>query len=102
MMNYTNPYERWNMCCSNYGMDFTQEGLNKALCLIKDAVQGERNDELEYEYLICLAPTREEKEIITSIRREIIENGIKKYINAILGKQLKAQMENNLRNQNPI
>lgn len=70
MMNYTNPYERWNMCCSNYGMDFTQEALNKALCLIKDAVQGERNDELEYEYLICLAPTKEEKEIITSIRND--------------------------------
>ncbi|WP_242850636.1 ferritin-like domain-containing protein [Clostridium lundense] len=69
-MNYTRPYEGWNMCCSNYGTDFTQEGLNKALCLIKDAVQGEKNDELEYDYLICLAPTKEEKEIIKSIRND--------------------------------
>ncbi|KAJ51857.1 rubrerythrin [Clostridium tetanomorphum] len=63
---YMNPY----MGCSNYGMDFTQEALNKSLCLIKEAVQDERNDELLYDYLICAAPTKEEKEIITSIRND--------------------------------
>jgi rubrerythrin len=33
-----------------------------------NAVQGEREDELFYDYLIRLAPTREEKQIIASIR----------------------------------
>ncbi|MFC5652005.1 ferritin-like domain-containing protein [Paenibacillus solisilvae] len=33
-----------------------------------EAVQGEREDELFYQYLISFAPTQEEKEIIASIR----------------------------------
>jgi rubrerythrin len=41
-----------------------QESLND----IKKAVQGEREDELFYDYLISVAPTREEREIIASIR----------------------------------
>ncbi|QEK13335.1 ferritin-like domain-containing protein [Crassaminicella thermophila] len=44
--------------------------LQKALSLIKEAVQGEKNDELFYDYLIHIAPTEEEKEIITSIRND--------------------------------
>ncbi len=54
--------------CSNYGMDFTQQAFNKALSLIKEAVQDERADELFYDHLISVAPTQEEKDIITSIR----------------------------------
>lgn len=42
--------------------------LEEALEGIREAVQGERQDELFYDYLISVAPTREEKEIITSIR----------------------------------
>lgn len=42
--------------------------LQKALEGVKKAVQGEREDELFYDYLISVAPTREEKEIIISIR----------------------------------
>ncbi|MGV2643583.1 ferritin-like domain-containing protein, partial [Clostridium perfringens] len=42
--------------------------LQEALNDIKKAVQGEREDELFYDYLISVAPTREEKEIIASIR----------------------------------
>ncbi|WP_343768605.1 ferritin-like domain-containing protein [Clostridium malenominatum] len=49
-------------------MDFTRKDLQRSLALIKEAVQDERNDELTYDYLIKLAPTREDKEIITSIR----------------------------------
>ncbi|AJE10319.1 ferritin-like domain-containing protein [Clostridium botulinum] len=56
------------MCCSFYGMDFTKYDFNKALELVKDAVQGEREDELLYDYLISKAPNNEEKEIIGSIR----------------------------------
>lgn len=65
MYNYNNiPYT----CCSNYGMDFTKEAFNKALVLMNEAIQDERNDELKYEYLIRVAPTHEERTIITSIR----------------------------------
>ncbi|WP_423237132.1 ferritin-like domain-containing protein [Clostridium vincentii] len=40
----------------------------QALKEVKQAVQGEREDELFYDYLISEAPTSEEKEIIGSIR----------------------------------
>lgn len=68
MYNYSNPYMPSYMNCSTYGMDFTQEAFNKALDLMEEAVQDERADELLYDYLISLAPTQEEKNIITSIR----------------------------------
>jgi rubrerythrin len=58
------------MKCSNYGMDFTQEAFDKALDLIEEAVQDERADELRYDYLISVAPTQEEKDIIASIRND--------------------------------
>lgn len=57
-----------DMCCSDYGMDFSQEAFNTALNLIEEAVQGERADELLYDYLISIAPSQEEKDIIISIR----------------------------------
>jgi rubrerythrin len=42
--------------------------LEKSLEGIKAAVQGEREDELFYDYLISVAPTEDEKKIIASIR----------------------------------
>lgn len=42
--------------------------LEKSLQGIKLAVQGEREDELFYDYLISVAPTDDEKKIIASIR----------------------------------
>lgn len=42
--------------------------LPEALKLISDAVAGEREDRLFYEYLISTAPTEEDKEIIRGIR----------------------------------
>lgn len=60
---YINP-----MSSSSYGTDFTQEAFEKALNLMREAVQDERNDELLYDYLIGVAPTGEEKSVITSIR----------------------------------
>jgi len=68
LYNYNKPYMSSNMKCSNYGMDFTQEAFNTALNLIKEAVQGEKEDELEYDYFINIAPSQEEKDIIASIR----------------------------------
>lgn len=46
------------------------KSLQDALALVKQAVQGEREDELFYSYLISLAPTQEEKDIITDIRND--------------------------------
>ena len=42
--------------------------LQEALEAVKKAVQGEKEDELFYDYLISVAPTSDEKEIIGSIR----------------------------------
>ncbi len=42
--------------------------LEKSLEGIKAAVQGEKEDELFYDYLISIAPTEDEKKIIASIR----------------------------------
>lgn len=54
---YGNPYMMYDMNL-----------LEKSLEGIKAAVQGEREDELFYDYLISVAPTEEEKKIIASIR----------------------------------
>lgn len=45
-----------------------QACLQAALKLVAESVQGEREDELFYDYLISVAPGAEEKEIIASIR----------------------------------
>lgn len=44
------------------------KSLQEALRLVKDAIQDEREDELFYDYLISVAPTKEEKNIIQTIR----------------------------------
>ncbi|MGE5328213.1 MAG: ferritin-like domain-containing protein [Deltaproteobacteria bacterium] len=44
------------------------ENLQAAIKLIKDAILGEREDELFYDYLISEAPSEEDKKIIQSIR----------------------------------
>ncbi|RAV10808.1 ferritin-like domain-containing protein [Paenibacillus contaminans] len=46
----------------------TYKSQQDALALIERAVQGEREDELFYDYLISVAPGQEEKAIIASIR----------------------------------
>ncbi len=42
--------------------------LEDALKLIRESVGSEREDELFYDYLISVAPTQDEKDIIASIR----------------------------------
>lgn len=44
--------------------------IQDALELMKNAVQGERNDELFYDHLIKLAPNQEQAEVIGSIRND--------------------------------
>jgi rubrerythrin len=46
------------------------KSFQDALNLIKQSAQGEREDELFYDYLISVAPSQEEKEIIASIRND--------------------------------
>ena len=47
---------------------FNDNGFEGVFQNMKTAVQGERKDEMFYDYLISQAPTSEEKEIISSIR----------------------------------
>ncbi|MFC5699976.1 ferritin-like domain-containing protein [Cohnella faecalis] len=44
--------------------------LQTAIQLIAEAVGGEREDELFYQYLISIAPAKDEKEIIASIQAD--------------------------------
>jgi rubrerythrin len=59
-MSYMNPQQQQT--------SGQQQALQLSLQLIKEAVAGEREDQLFYEYLISVAPTNEEKLIIASIR----------------------------------
>lgn len=44
------------------------QNLQQSLALVKEAVQGERNDELFYDQLIKIAPSKEQADIIAAIR----------------------------------
>lgn len=71
---YYPPY-----CMQSYGyrtnsMEKTYKTLDEAMSLVKMAIQGEREDEHFYNYLISAAPTQEEKDIITSIRNDEIKH----------------------------
>ncbi|AJA48453.1 rubrerythrin [Clostridium pasteurianum DSM 525 = ATCC 6013] len=69
--------------------------LPGAINLIKEAVSGEREDELFYDYLINTAPTQEAKSIITSIRNdEIKHNGMFRKIYTELTGQVLTPDEN--------
>ncbi|WP_138206972.1 ferritin family protein [Haloimpatiens lingqiaonensis] len=56
------------------GMMYDMSLLNTSLELIKQAVQDEKEDAEFYEYLIKKAPTKEEKEIIESIRNDELKH----------------------------
>lgn len=61
----------FNLPCSGFRMaemNKQYKTMEEALTLVKQAVQGEREDELFYDYLLSIAPTQEEKNIIASIR----------------------------------
>lgn len=64
---YNNPYYYGGMACDMIA-------LNRSLELIKEAIQGEKSDAEFYEYLIKKAPTKEEKEIIESIRNDELKH----------------------------
>lgn len=43
-------------------------GMREAISLIRSSIEGEREDEMFYDFLISEAPDQEQKDIITSIR----------------------------------
>ncbi len=53
---------------------YDQKVLDESLQLIKEAVQGEKKDELFYDYLISIAPTEADKYILTSIRDDELKH----------------------------
>ncbi len=53
---------------------YDPEAFQKSLALMYEAVQGEKEDRLFYEYLLSIAPTQADKDIITSIRDDEIRH----------------------------
>ncbi|USG64495.1 ferritin-like domain-containing protein [Brevibacillus ruminantium] len=49
-------------------MDRYDDRTEVVIRLIQEGIAGERNDELFYDYLISVAPTQQEKDVITGIR----------------------------------
>ncbi|WMJ82249.1 DUF5661 family protein [Clostridium sp. MB40-C1] len=58
---YYNPY-------NFYRSNPPYRTLEEALILVKESIQHEKDNELFYNFLISLAPTKEEKHIISTIR----------------------------------
>lgn len=73
--------------------------LSLALDEIRKAVQGEREDELFYDYLISLVPTKDEKEIIESIRNDERKHNqlFRKIYKDFTGNEINTMNEENLK-----
>ncbi|WP_432407624.1 ferritin-like domain-containing protein [Wukongibacter sp. M2B1] len=70
-MYHSNPYMGYrHMTTSSYN----QSALDKSLQLIKEAVQDEKKNELFYDYLINIAPTEADKDILISIRDDELKH----------------------------
>lgn len=61
-------YIRNYMDMYNNYMNTTQYDVQKVLPMIKSSIEGEKEDEMFYDYLIKEAPTEEQRDIIGSIR----------------------------------
>lgn len=55
---------------------FDMQALQKSLMMMAEAVQGESEDRLFYDYLISVAPTQEDKDVIASIRDDEIRHNL--------------------------
>ena len=64
---YMMPQDQYMMPVDPYAYP---QNLPMALQLIREAVSGEAEDRMFYEYLISAAPTQEDKDIITGIRND--------------------------------
>ena len=63
-----------NIPMDYYVDDYDPSEIREALVFIKNAVEGEKEDELFYNDLIGLAPDQEQKDIIASIRDDEIKH----------------------------
>ena len=79
---------------NSYSM-YTQQAFQQSLKLIAEAVQGEKEDQIFYDYLIANAPTQEQKEIITTIRNDEIRHNqlFKKMYKDLTGKEVIIEKE---------
>lgn len=55
---------------------YDMQALQNSLMLMAEAVQGEKEDSLFYEYLISVAPTQADKDIIASIRDDELRHNL--------------------------
>ncbi|MER2006567.1 MAG: ferritin-like domain-containing protein [Psychrobacillus sp.] len=69
---------------------YAQQAFQQSLTLIAEAVQGEKEDQIFYDYLISLAPNQEQIEIITSIRNDEIKHNqwFKQMYKALTGNEV--------------
>ena len=74
---------------------YTQQAFQQSLKLIAEAVQGEKEDQIFYDYLIANAPTQEQKEIISTIRNDEIRHNqlYKKMYKELTGQEVQLAEE---------
>lgn len=74
---------------------YCEKKFKTALKMIKESIQGEKEDEMFYNYLIQKAPTQEEKDIIASIRDDEIKHNMmfKRIYSDFTGKDVYASMD---------
>lgn len=70
-MYHSNPYMGYRHTTTP---SYNQNALDNSLKLIKEAIEGEKKDELFYDYLISIAPTEADKDILTSIRADELKH----------------------------
>jgi rubrerythrin len=74
-MNYNQSYTPQWRSDSDCRVPKSYKSLGEALRIVRQSIQGEKEDELFYDYLISVAPTSEEKDIITGIRDDERKHG---------------------------
>ena len=74
---------------------YAQQAFQQSLKMMAEAVQGEKEDQIFYDYLITNAPTQEQKEIITSIRNDEIRHNklYKKMYKELTGRDVGLEKE---------
>ena len=79
---------------NSYSM-YTQQAFQQSLKLIAEAVQGEKEDQIFYDYLIANAPTQDQKEIISTIRNDEIRHNqlYKKMYKELTGQEVQLAEE---------
>lgn len=80
---------------NNINQVYAQQAFQQSLKLIAEAVQGEKEDQNFYDYLITNAPTQNQKEIITSIRNDDIRHNqlYKKMYKELTGQEVHIEKE---------